>query len=261
MSTFLEGLAADTWQRVRAAQRQVPWAALWSRSRQAPPVRSFKAALEQGPLPSVIAEFKRASPSKGAIAVDRDPVEVARRYVRGGAQAISVLTEPKRFCGQLSELLQVREISPVPVLRKDFVVDLYQIAEARVYGADAVLLIVALLGQRLPEFIREVQRFGMTPLVEVHEAAELELALQAGAEVIGVNNRNLATFETRLEVGEALLPKLPPGVLGVAESGLDAPEGVRRMVRAGARAILVGEALMRSARPEELIASWRGTIS
>lgn len=207
-----------------------------------------------GPLrtgnPGLIAEFKRASPSKGLIAGGLDPLDVATDYINGGATAISVLTDGPFFQGSLDDLARVsavaHEAAPVrAALRKDFMVDPYQIAEARASGADAVLLIVAILkGAELREMLDKVRSYGLEALVEVHDEAELAEALDAGAEVIGINNRDLRTFDVDLTTTERLAPLVPKDRTIVAESGIFTQDDVCRLCDAGAHAILVGESLM-----------------
>ncbi len=220
---------------------------------EAPPVRPFAVALAAPGL-SVIAEVKRRSPSKGVIDAGLDPVARAVAYVAGGADAVSVLTEPEFFDGSMEDLRRVRDAVGVPVLRKDFTIEPSQIWEARAGGADAVLLIVAALTDgQLVELIDTAAAVGVDALVEVHTAAELERARAAGASIIGVNNRDLTTFRTDLAVAEALAPGLPEGVVTVAESGVSDTAGAGRMHRAGYDAILVGEALVRAPDPARLV--------
>jgi indole-3-glycerol phosphate synthase len=220
-----------------------------------PPPRDFAAALSPAGGPArIVAEVKRASPSLGAIQPGLDAVDQARRYAEAGAAAISVLTDGPGFGGSLDDLAAVRRAVAAPLLRKDFVVDRYQLLEARLHGADAALLIVAALA---PEPLRRLHddcaALGLAALVEVHDARELDVALAAGARLVGVNNRNLATFEVDLAASEALLPRLPPGVKGVAESGVKGPAEVARLRRCGAANFLVGEALVRAADPVALL--------
>jgi len=206
----------------------------------------FAAALRGGAAPHVIAEIKRRSPSKGEIRPDFDPVACAEAYAAGGAAALSVLTDGPFFGGSLADLSQVRAAVALPLLRKDFLIDAYQLDEARVAGADAVLLIVAALdAEALLALQQRARALGLDALVEVHDEAELEVALGCGAELIGINNRNLQSFETDLAVTEKLAPRIPGGVTVVAESGIFTPEDVARLERAGAHAFLVGESLMR----------------
>jgi indole-3-glycerol phosphate synthase len=214
--------------------------------------RGFRAALAEGPRPRVIAEIKRRSPSRGEIRPDFEPVGCARAYAEAGAAAISVLTDEHYFGGRLDYLEKVRRVVALPLLRKDFVVDAYQIDEARLWGADAVLLIVAAFAgdSRVDELAglrRHAAERGLDALVEVHDAAELELALAAGADLVGINNRDLRSFEVDLGVTERLAQRVPEGVVLVAESGIFTPHDVARLETAGADAFLVGEALMREA--------------
>lgn len=221
-------------------------ALLLRRLQEAPPVRSFRGALDGGDAVAVIAEFKRRSPSAGELAGDADPVEVAEAYGRGGAAALSVLTDEPYFGGRLEDLRAAREASGLPVLRKDFVIDPLQVLEGRAAGADAVLLIVrALSGAQLEELLAAAREVGVDALVEVHDADELETALSSGAAVIGVNARDLSTFEIDLERSEELVGRIPSDRVAVAESGVEGPEDVERMGRAGADAVLVGSTLMR----------------
>jgi indole-3-glycerol phosphate synthase len=221
--------------------------ALARRAEQAPlRPRGFAAALRAAPAPAVIAELKRRSPSRGEIRPDFDPVGCARAYADGGAAALSVLTDERFFGGQLEFLEKVRAAVSLPLLRKDFVIDASQVDEARVAGADAVLLIAAALASaELCALSARARELGLDALVEVHDEAELELAIGAGAGLVGINNRDLRTFETDLAVTERLAPRVPPGVLVVAESGIFHAPDVARLARAGARAFLVGESLMR----------------
>jgi indole-3-glycerol phosphate synthase len=211
----------------------------------APPVRDFAGALEEGGQVAVIAEFKRRSPSAGAISATGDPASTARDYGRGGARALSVLTDGPHFGGSLEDLAAAREAAGLPVLRKDFLVDPAQVWEARAGGADAVLLIVRILEDgRLRELLEVTREAGMEALVEVHGEEELERALEAGARVVGVNARDLESFEVDLGVVEGLLGRVPRDRLAVAESGIRGGEDVRRVARAGADAVLVGSWLM-----------------
>lgn len=194
----------------------------------------------------LIAEVKRASPSKGVIRADFHPTKIARTYEAHGAAAISVLTDEEFFGGSLDYLAQVRAAVSVPLLRKEFIIDAYQIYESRAWRADAILLIVACLEpSQLGEYLALASELGLDALVEVHDEAELSTALAAGAQLIGVNNRNLHTFDTRLDVTLRLAGQLPPGTPLVSESGIFTRADVLRVAEAGACAVLVGEALMR----------------
>jgi indole-3-glycerol phosphate synthase len=219
-----------------------------------PEARSFHAAL-RAPGLSVIAEIKRRSPSAGAIDADLDPVRQAVAYEAGGADAVSVLTEEPHFGGSLDDLVAVREAVSLPVLRKDFTRNEAQIWEARAAGADAVLLIVATLDQEhLEDLVSVARDVSIDVIVETHSAPEIERAIAAGADIIGVNNRDLSTFTTDLAVAETLSELLPLGVVSIAESGVSSVEGAGAMRRCGYDAILVGEALVRSPDPAVFVA-------
>ncbi|GAA2167073.1 indole-3-glycerol phosphate synthase [Humibacillus xanthopallidus] len=210
--------------------------------------------IRSAPGVAVIAEVKRASPSKGALADIPEPGRLARAYAAGGASAISVLTEQRRFNGSLADLDEVRAAVPTPLLRKDFMVESYQVTEARAHGADLILLIVAALDDVLMRDLHDQARdLGMTALVEVHDAAELDRALALDPVLVGVNARNLKTLEVDPRTVIDLLPRVPEGVVGVAESGVTGPDDVATYVRAGAGAVLVGEALVRDGAPEHTV--------
>ena len=212
------------------------------------PTRGFRNALSRHSYASVIAELKRRSPSKGEIRPDFDPVACAREYAAGGAAALSVLTDETYFGGHLDYLRQVRGAVPLPLLRKDFTIDAYQVDEARVAGADAILLIVSILAvEQLAEFSGRARDLDLDVLFEVHDEEELRVALAAGADLIGVNNRDLRTFEVDLETTARLARRVPSksGVLLVAESGIEGPADLEYLAEAGAGAFLVGESLMR----------------
>ncbi|HVL89762.1 MAG TPA: indole-3-glycerol phosphate synthase TrpC [Actinomycetota bacterium] len=219
----------------------------------APPVRDFEAALRVPGL-SLIAEIKRASPSKGVIAAGADEVAIARAYEDGGAAAVSVLTEPNHFRGTLEDLRSVRSAVEVPVLRKDFVCDELHVYEARAAGADAVLLIVAALTQsELVALIDAAAVCGMAADVEVHDPDEVGRAVDAGARIVAINARNLATLDVDLATVEKVRPLIPGGVLAVAESGIETVADVRRMRDAGVDAVHIGETLMRAPDPAAAI--------
>ncbi len=205
--------------------------------------RSLTEAISKDGL-SYILEIKKASPSLGEIS-GADPVEVAKIYEKSGAAAISVLTEEKHFSGSIKDLADVSSAVDISVLRKDFIIDEIQLRESLAYGADAVLLIVALLGDKTAEYILKASKLGLECLVEVHDEKELEIALQSGAEIIGINNRDLKTLKTDLSTFEKLAPKIKD-VLIVAESGVKTRDDAERMRRAGADAILVGSSIMQS---------------
>ncbi len=228
---------------------------LRSRVERVPPALDAAAALRSGGGVKVIAEVKRSSPSKGALAIIGDPAGLAADYAAGGASVISVLTERRRFGGSLEDLAAVRAAVDIPVLRKDFMVSPYQLWEARAYGADVILLIVAALDQLTLIGLRErAESLGMTALVEVHDEAETDRAIEAGARVIGINARNLKTLEVDRETFARLAPRIPPGIVKVAESGVRGPHDVLEYARAGASAVLVGESLVIGGRPREAVA-------
>lgn len=234
---------------LEVCRRRVPLAALQQRELYAQARRGFRRALDTGTR-AVIAEVKKASPSKGIIRADFDPVWIAARYAACGARAVSVLTEERYFQGSLEYLESIRDAVDVPLLRKDFLFDSYQLHEARAYGADAILLIVAMLADtQLRELADEAAQLGLDALVEVHDHDELERALAMGAGVVGINNRNLHTFHVSLTTTESLVPYLPSGVLVVSESGIDTTDDIARLERAGVHCFLIGEALMRAADP------------
>jgi indole-3-glycerol phosphate synthase len=247
--TFLDRIVTRTLADLPERKRATPLAALEKRASERPAALSFEAAL-RGEQLGVIAEVKRASPSKGPIAEGIDAAAVATDYIAAGASAISVLTDEPFFQGSLTDLEAVAELAhaaetPRPVLRKDFLVDRYQIVEARASGADAVLLIVSLLPARvLGEMLTEVHALGMQALVEIHDEAEREAALAAGARVIGINNRDLRTFTVDLATTERLASGIPSDRTLVAESGIQSGADARRLAAAGAHALLVGESLM-----------------
>jgi len=239
-----------------------PLAAVRAAAAEADPVRGFRAALAahiaRGQA-AVIAEVKRASPSKGLLRADFDPAAIAAAYARGGAACLSVLTDIDFFQGADAYLQQARAACTLPVLRKDFTIDPYQVWEARALGADAVLLIVAALDDaRLAELNDVAAEAGLDVLVEVHDAAELDRALRLKPALLGINNRNLRTFETRLETTLDLLGQVPGETLLVTESGILAPADVARMRGAGVHAFLVGEAFMRADDPGARLAELFG---
>jgi indole-3-glycerol phosphate synthase len=244
---------------VAAARAARPYGEVERAARQVPPAQSLAAALARpvgGPaLPvRVLAEVKRASPSAGPIAPGVDPVATARAYEAAGASAISILTDRTFFDGDLAFLAGARGAVGIPLLRKDFMIDAYQVAEARAAGADAILLIVAALDDaELADLAAAAADFGMDALVEVHDEAEADRAVTAGARLIGVNHRDLRTFQMDLGLTGRLAPRLPEGTVLVAESGIRTPADVATLAAAGAHAILVGETLMRAASmPDEL---------
>jgi len=234
------------------------------RAVEADPPRGFYACLKRrtdAGLPAVIAEIKKASPSRGVLREDFDPAQIAASYARGGAAALSVLTDADFFKGADVYLQQARAACALPVLRKDFIIDPYQVYEARMLGADCILLIVAALGDvMLRELSQLAAQLGMDALIEVHDRAELERALRLPAPLIGINNRNLRSFETRLEVTLGLLELIPEDRLVVTESGIHTAEDVALMRSRGVNVFLVGEAFMRAAEPGERLAELFGSL-
>jgi indole-3-glycerol phosphate synthase len=259
--TILDEILAHKRGELAEARRRVADRALAERAEATlEPVRGFRRALLAAEPPAVVAELKQRSPSRGEIRPGFDPVACARAYAGGGAAALSVLTDERFFGGRLDYLRQIREAVPLPLLRKDFLIDPYQVDEARVAGADAVLLIVAALeAAALRALLERAHQRGLDALVEVHDERELDTALAAGAGLLGINNRDLRSFVTDLAVTERLAPRVPAGVLIVAESGIAGPGDVARLTRAGARAFLVGESLMREAEPGTALRRLRGT--
>ncbi len=215
-----------------------------------PPCRDFAGELSRPGTVNIIAEAKKASPSKGVLCPDFDPVAIARCYADNGACALSVLTEKQFFQGDLQYLAQIRRAVDLPLLRKDFIIDPYQVYEARAAGADAFLLIASVLPEEeLSSLIRLGSSLGMHALVEVHSQEELSVALHAKSRIIGINNRNLNTFCTNIETTVQLLPLIPDGIVTVSESGIATPDDIRRLRSCGIDAFLIGESLMRATDP------------
>jgi indole-3-glycerol phosphate synthase len=247
--SILDEIVRHKRQEVSAQKAATPRRALEARCATLAAPRDFERAL--APVPGrarLVAEVKRASPSRGVLKADLDPVALASTYARHGVDAISVLTDAKYFRGSLDDLAAVRAAVDVPLLRKDFTLDEYQLWEARAAGADAVLLIVAILEPALlSDLAAAAKGLGLAALVECHTAPELDKALASGARLIGINNRDLATFDTRIDTTLALLPHIPPGPTVVSESGFFSGDDVRRVIEAGAHAVLVGEGLVKAA--------------
>jgi indole-3-glycerol phosphate synthase len=219
-----------------------------------PARRDFRAALT-GRVPAIIAEVKQASPSRGILCPDFDPASIAASYARGGAAALSVLTDAPFFQGSLADLTAARAAAALPVLRKDFTIDPSQILEAAAHGADAILLIAGILSEReIRDFREEAARLRLAPLVEVHNRKELDIAIAAGADLIGVNNRDLTTFQVSLETSLDLAPHMPKNAILVSESGIHSAADLTRLRAAGYHAFLVGEHLMRSSDPAAALA-------
>ena len=256
MSTALEAIVAGVLEDLE--ERKVSISELMARVEAAPTVRDAAAALAT-PGTQVIAEVKRSSPSKGALAQIADPVALASEYEAGGAAVISVLTERRRFSGSNNDLVQVRSEISIPVLRKDFIVTEYQVLETRSLGADLMLLIVASLSDsELRDFYQMATELGMNVLIEVHDENELERAVALSPKIIGVNSRNLKTLEIQSDAFTRLIPMIPTEIIRVAESGISARSEVAAAEAAGAKAILVGETLVKSGNPKATIAELLG---
>jgi len=253
LSDILQTILQRKAEEVRERSGRVPLAELSERCQDLPVARGFAAALQakvNAGLPAVIAEVKKASPSKGVIRPDFHPAQIAESYERGGAACLSVLTDVDFFQGADAYLQQARAACKLPVLRKDFTVDAYQVYESRLLGADCILLIVAALDDAaLAELSHLAMELGMDVLVEVHDIDELERALQVGAPLVGINNRSLRTFEVSLDTTLALRTAVPPDRLLVTESGIATPADVARMRENGVNAFLVGETFMRAPDP------------
>ena len=228
-------------------KQRMPLDTLKRKIRDLPPTRDFRAALSVPNSVQLIAEVKKKSPSKGIIREDFDPVRIARTYATNGASAISVLTDREFFAGELAYLSAIREAVTLPLLRKDFTIDPYHIYQTRLAGADAVLLIVSILtSTQLREFTEIARSLGLASLVEVHTEEELEVALTGGAEIVGINNRDLKTFHTDIMTTFHLKDSIPTDTVVISESGINTHEDVMKLKEAGINAILVGESLMRS---------------
>jgi indole-3-glycerol phosphate synthase len=242
---ILDRILAHKYSEVAQRRSSMPIEQLRERALAQTPPCDFSGALKQARRPALIAECKKASPSKGVLRPEYDPVQLARTYAENGAAALSVLTDEKFFQGAVSDLIMAREAAGLPILRKDFIVDCYQVYEARAVGADAVLLIVAALRiDQLQELHQQIVELGMTALVEVHDEAEVDIALRIAPRLIGVNNRNLHDFSVDLQTTARLRKCIPVDIALVAESGIHTADDVSRVRDMGVDAILVGEALV-----------------
>jgi indole-3-glycerol phosphate synthase len=257
MAEILATIAQHVHEVVEHRRREMPLAALRDRPPFHLPTRGFARCLT-GTTRRIIAEVKKASPSKGLIRADFDPMAVAKDYASHGASAISVLTEERFFQGSLRHLEEIRHAVESPLLRKDFMLDPYQLVEAKSYGADAVLFIAAMLDPGLMRELREqATALSLDTLIEVHSEKELEAAMAAGAHLIGINNRDLKTFEVSLSITDRLAPLIPVGTPAVCESGIDSLDQIRHIEKLGIHVFLIGESLMRAPEPgkklEELL--------
>lgn len=260
-ANFLENILAHKKQEVKIRKQQVSKQTLIQKIAQANPPISLAEALTHEGL-AVIAEIKKASPSAGVIRENFDPVQIAKSYMKAEANALSILTDEEYFQGSLEYLDQVRSFVPVPILRKDFIIDPYQILEARAYGADALLLIVAALEQEhLRTLLNTTYELRLEALVEVHSADEMTTAIDVGAKIIGINNRNLETFKIDLATTEELAPLAPEGTVLVGESGLHTKDDIERMIQAGVDAVLVGTHFMKHPDPGTALQQFKSLCS
>ena len=262
MATILDEIVDSKRREVEAARQRMPFPELEDQAAGAPPVRDFRTAIA-GPKPiHLIAEIKKASPSAGVIRGDFDPIAIARVYQAHGASCLSVLTDAPYFQGHLSYLARVRAASAIPLLRKDFIIDEYQVVESRLAGADAVLLIAEILDDvTLRKLQIRARSLGMCALVELHDEANLPRVLESGADLVGINNRDLRRFETNLEHTLRLRDRIPRDVLLVSESGIRTRDDVLRLEAAGVSAVLVGETLMRAADTGRAVEELLGLVS
>ncbi len=246
MNSILQNIVKEKRERIEAQKKAVSIEVLKEKVKGIPERISFKKALESKGV-NIVAEIKRATPSLGIISKDFDPARIAKEYEAGGAKAISVLTEEKYFLGDMSHISVVRTNTKLPILNKDFISDPYQIYQGAIAGADAVLLIAAILDREaLKDLLNLSKNLGMDSLVEVHTEEDLKKALDAGAEIIGINNRNLETFEVDLDTSKKLFPKVPKGKIVIAESGIETSKDIKGLKDIGINSFLIGNTLMTS---------------
>ena len=253
MGTILDIIVQDKIKELAEVKKTTPYEELKSRITNLPPVRDFAGALTKAQPSSlrIIAEVKKTSPSKGVLCQQFAPVAIARAYADGGAAAVSVLTEKNYFQGSLEYLQAIKAAVPLPVLRKDFIFDPYQVYEARTYGADAILLIAVMLTHELlTELLQLTRALSLCHLVEVHDRTDLQKALTAGADIIGINNRDLKTFVTNIKTTIDLMPEIPDDKIVVSESGISSRQELKQLADAGVDAFLIGETLMKEKNPE-----------
>jgi len=254
---ILDRIVATKKEEVAQSKKKMPLAGLRDAVKKLEPCRDFRKAVSVGTC-AIIAEVKCASPSRGRLVDNFDPVRIAKIYEENGAAAISILTDEKYFMGHKKYLAQIRDKVGLPLLRKDFIIDPYQVYESRAIGADAVLLIVRILGAGLREYLSLVRELSLTALVEVRTREELETALAAGADIVGINNRNLETFVTDISTCRGLARFIPPGKTIVAESAITGRADIETMMEAGIRAFLIGEALVTAQNIGQRLKEFRG---
>jgi indole-3-glycerol phosphate synthase len=255
---FLEKILSSTREEIRKKKSIFPEAELRKLVQAAPPPISLKSAIQKANGMAIIAEMKKASPSQGVICEKYDPHQIAVSYVRNRATALSVLTDEKFFQGSIDHISRIRSEIDIPILRKDFIIHPYQILEARAHGADAILLIVAALEAiQLQDLLNQAFDLGLEALVEVHNRRELQEALEMGAELIGINNRDLESFKVDLATTEKLAPLIPQGITVIAESGIHSADDAQRMKQAGADALLIGTHFMKYPSPGQALAAFQ----
>ena len=248
-TNFLSAIVANKQKEVRSKKQNADPDSVIKSAESAKPALSFLGALSESEPPCIIAEIKRRSPSKGELIKEPDIKGIAQGFASGGASALSILTDEQYFGGSLADLKAVKETVNIPVLRKDFIVDEFQIYESRASGADTVLLIVKILDNRLSGFIGLSRKLGMEPLVEIHNEDELKTAVDAGSQIIGINSRNLETFVTNTDIVEHIMQDMPKHIITIAESGIASTDTISELLKFGVNGFLIGEAFMRAESP------------